>query len=670
MIRALLARVKLDPKKVEDLVLGCAMPEGEQGLNVARVAGFLGGLPEETSAMTINRFCSSGLQAIALAAGAIAFGSNDLVIAGGVESMTMVPMTGNKISASPEADGGEFPIGPYTPMGITAENVAKRFEVSRAEQDKFALSSQEKAAAAQKANKFKDEIVPVSAVRYEKNERVMKPFLVDELVRADTTLEGLSGAEAGTFSTHGSVTAGNASPLSDGAAAAIVASAAKADALKLPRLGYLRSFVTVGVDPSIMGIGPIPAIQKLLAKNGLTVKDIDLFEVNEAFASQAFHVQRTLGLPDEKLNVNGGAIALGHPLGCTGAKLTATLLHELKRRGGRYGVVSMCIGGGMGAAGLFELASEEPERFGATQNVPAFAFLDREIPQSVRVCFSRSPNPSTRWRLPFSIAESLNAFAFCLFRSPNPSTHPRLSFGNRKSSAAQDLNRGAPGFAAKVRHRARTGRCGKVARMIRRTNAFALIGLISLAALGAASCGGGTAAPQLSNVKAGEMPSGGSWSAEYYSEDIGTIELVTKGDEATGKWQRPHKDTWGEFNDDGNVIKIAWHEYDLGCVEAELRRERQRRARLQPGGSSVDDVIDGSLGKHNDEVSCRTSAKKQRNVAVTTSARSGPERRRATCRAAVGQRLEHRAREARRPRAPELTAVPARPAHPSRVAAS
>lgn len=352
VIRALLARTKVKPELVEDLILGCAMPEGEQGLNVARVSGFLGGLPEETSAMTINRFCSSGLQAIALGAGAIAIGSNDVVIAGGVESMTMVPMTGNKISMSPEAVD-KFP-AVYTPMGITAENVATRFEVSREQQDKFALNSQQKAAAAQKAGKFADEIVEVTAIRYEKNARVTTPFKVDEMVRADTTLEGLAALKPA-FATKGSVTAGNASPLSDGAAAALMMSRAKASELGLSPLGVFKAYATVGVDPAIMGIGPIPAIQKLLAKQKLEVKDIDLFEVNEAFASQAFHVQRTLGIPDEKINVNGGAIALGHPLGCTGAKLVATALHELKRRNGKYAVVSMCIGGGMGAAGVFEV---------------------------------------------------------------------------------------------------------------------------------------------------------------------------------------------------------------------------------------------------------------------------------------------------------------------------
>jgi acetyl-CoA acyltransferase len=354
VIRGLLARVpNLSPAQVEDIILGCAMPEGEQGLNIARVAGFLGGLPEEAAAMTINRFCSSGLQAIAFGAGAIALGSVDLVIAGGVESMSMVPMTGNKLTASPEAME-QFPTV-YTPMGITAENVAKKFEVSREQQDAFALSSQKKAAAAIAAGKFASEIVPVTALRFENGERVASSFTVDELPRAETTAEGLAALKPA-FSTKGSVTPGNSSPLSDGAAAAIIASEAKVKELGLPTLGYFRQFVSVGVDPAIMGIGPVPAIRKLFAKTGLTAKDIDLFEVNEAFASQCVYVQRELGLPDDKLNVNGGAIALGHPLGCTGAKLVATALHELKRRKGRYAVVSMCIGGGMGAAGLLELA--------------------------------------------------------------------------------------------------------------------------------------------------------------------------------------------------------------------------------------------------------------------------------------------------------------------------
>ncbi len=352
VIKGLLARVpQIKPSDVEDLVLGCAMPEGEQGLNVARVAGVLGGLPVETSAQTINRFCSSGLQAIATAAGQIAIGSNDIVIAGGLESMTMVPMTGNKLSASPEAM--ERMAAVYTPMGITAENVAAKFGITREQQDAFALSSQKKASAAIEKGLFAKEIIPVSAIRYVGNEKKTFEFKVDELPRPDTTAEGLASLKPA-FSTKGSVTAGNSSPLSDGAAAALVMSGERAKALGLKGLGYLRAYVTVGVDPSIMGIGPLPAIQKLLAKTGLKISDIDLFEVNEAFACQAFYCTRELGIPEDRLNVNGGAIALGHPLGCTGAKLTAQLLYELGRRGGKYGIVSMCIGGGMGAAGLFE----------------------------------------------------------------------------------------------------------------------------------------------------------------------------------------------------------------------------------------------------------------------------------------------------------------------------
>jgi acetyl-CoA acyltransferase len=354
VIAALLARnPQVKASEVEDLVLGCAMPEGEQGLNVARVVGLLGGLPQESGALTINRFCSSGLQAIALAAGAISAGYNDVVVAGGVESMSMVPMTGNKLSASPEAM--KLVSSVYTPMGITAENVARRFEISRAEQDAFALRSHQKAAAAQKAGAFDEEIVPVKAVRYEGNERVEVEFKRDELLRADTTLEGLAALKPA-FSATGSVTAGNSSPLSDGAAAALVMSKAKADALGVKALGYFRGFAVAGVDPSIMGIGPVPAVEKLLGRHGLSIKDIDLFEFNEAFASQAVYVTRSLGIPEERLNVSGGAIALGHPLGCTGAKLAATALHELRRRKGRYAVVTMCIGGGQGAAGLFERA--------------------------------------------------------------------------------------------------------------------------------------------------------------------------------------------------------------------------------------------------------------------------------------------------------------------------
>jgi acetyl-CoA acyltransferase len=354
VIRALLARVPQAKSAVDDVVLGCAMPEGEQGLNVARLVSLLADLGQEVGAQTVNRFCSSGLQAIATAAGQIAIGTSEVVVAGGVESMTYVPMTGFHLSASPELMD-KMP-GANTPMGITAENVANRFGITRQMQDELAYKSQMKAKAALEKGTFKDEIVAVRALSYGKNgERVYKDFTVDEMPRPDTTVEGLGKLPA-VFAQGGSVTAGNASPISDGAAAALVMSRDKANALGIKPLGIFRSFVTVGVDPEIMGIGPLPAVQKLLAKNNLKISDIDLFEMNEAFASQAAYCQRELGIPDEKLNVNGGAIALGHPLGCTGAKLTATALYELKRRGGKYAIVTMCIGGGQGAAGLFERA--------------------------------------------------------------------------------------------------------------------------------------------------------------------------------------------------------------------------------------------------------------------------------------------------------------------------
>jgi acetyl-CoA acyltransferase len=351
VIRGLLARVPQAKSKIDDVVLGCAMPEGEQGLNVARLISLLADLGTDVPAQTINRFCSSGLQAIAIAAGSIQFGSNDVVLAGGVESMTYVPMTGFHLSASPELMD-KLP-GANTPMGITAENVAKRFSISRQQQDEFAFKSQQKAKAALEKNVFKDEIVPVRAISYANGERVYKDFVVDELPRPETTLEGLAKLPPA-FAQGGSVTAGNASPISDGAAACLVMTRDKANELGIKPLAIFRSFVTVGVDPEIMGIGPLPAVQKLMAKTGLKVSDIDLFELNEAFASQSVYCQQQLGIPDDRVNVNGGAIALGHPLGCTGAKLTATALYELRRRGGRYAVVTMCIGGGQGAAGLFE----------------------------------------------------------------------------------------------------------------------------------------------------------------------------------------------------------------------------------------------------------------------------------------------------------------------------
>lgn len=354
VIRGLMARVpEVKPEMIDDLIVGCAFPEGEQGMNVARLVGLLGGLPVETSALTINRFCSSGLQSIALAAGSIQAGYHDIIVAGGMESMSMVPMTGLKPSASPELMES-FPEA-YTPMGITAENVAKRFGISRAEQDAFAAWSQEKAAKAIASGVFSDEIVPVHGVRFGKlGERELVEFKVDELPRPGTTAEALSKLRP-SFAVDGSVTAGNASPLSDGAAFSLVMSRAKADELGVKPLGIIRGFATAGVDPAIMGIGPIPAVRKLLDRHGLKISDIDVIELNEAFASQSVYCKRELGISDEQLNVHGGAIALGHPLGCTGAKLAATALHELKRRGGGKAIVTMCIGGGMGAAGLFEV---------------------------------------------------------------------------------------------------------------------------------------------------------------------------------------------------------------------------------------------------------------------------------------------------------------------------
>ena len=352
VIRGLLLRVPQFRGKIDDVILGCAMPEGEQGLNVARLIALNADLGIECPGQTINRFCSSGLQAIATAAGAIAIGSADVVLAGGVESMTYVPMTGFHLSASPELM--HFMPGANTPMGITAENVANRFGITRQMQDEFALRSQQKAAAAQKNNVFKDEIVPVRAISFNKNgDRVYTDFAVDELPRHDTTLEGL-GKLPPAFAVGGSVTAGNASPLSDGAAACIVTRPSMCEHLGVKPLALFRGFAVAGVDPEIMGVGPIPAVRKLLAKHHLKVSDIELFELNEAFASQSVYCQRELGIPDDRVNVNGGAIALGHPLGCTGAKLTASALYELRRRGGRYAVVTMCIGGGQGAAGLFE----------------------------------------------------------------------------------------------------------------------------------------------------------------------------------------------------------------------------------------------------------------------------------------------------------------------------
>ena len=324
---------------VEDVILGCAMPEGTQGLNLARTVGMLAGLPASVPAQTVNRFCSSGLQTIATAAERIIAGGADLIIAGGVESMSAVPMTGHTPRPHP-ATVADAP-GLFTPMGATAEIVAERYAVSREAQDAFAYASHQKAAAAIDAGRFTDEIIPFGGLQ------------VDEGPRRDTSLEAL-GKLRPAFKMGGTVTPGSSSQMSDGAAAVIVASRERAEALGAEILAVYRGFSVVGVEPDEMGVGPAYAVPALLERAGLALEDVDLFEINEAFASQAVYCVEKLGIDPEKVNVNGGAIALGHPLGCTGSKLTATLLHELKRRGGRYGVVTMCIGGGMGAAGLFE----------------------------------------------------------------------------------------------------------------------------------------------------------------------------------------------------------------------------------------------------------------------------------------------------------------------------
>jgi acetyl-CoA acyltransferase len=338
---------------VDDVILGCAMPEGEQGMNVARLASLLAGLPDSVPAMTINRFCSSGVQSIAQAAQSIVAGMYDVAVAGGTESMSMVPMGGNKVSANPELMENYPEV--YISMGATAENVAKRFEVTRAQQDAFAYESQRRAATAREKGVFRDEILPVSTEVFdEAGTPHTETVSVDTILRPDTTLEGLAKLKPA-FNPKGTVTAGNASPLTDGAAAVVVMSEARAQALGVKPLGTFIDFQVAGVPPEIMGIGPVPAVRKLLAKNKLTVKDIDVFELNEAFAAQAVYCIRELGIAPEKVNPNGGAIALGHPLGVSGTRMTGTLLRELKRRGGRYGVVTMCIGGGMGAAALFEV---------------------------------------------------------------------------------------------------------------------------------------------------------------------------------------------------------------------------------------------------------------------------------------------------------------------------
>ena len=351
VVKESLRRAGVEPAAMEDLVMGCASPESEQGLNVARNIGFLAGLPDEVPAMTINRFCSSGLQAVSIVADRIGAGAIDAGIGGGVESMSMIPMGGNKVSLNPTLV--ETMPDAYIPMGNTAENVARRFEVSRQDQDAFALRSHQRAVAAWAAGKFTDEVFPIATRVFEDGAWRNLTVDRDDGPRADTSLERLAALRPA-FDPTGSVTAGNSSPLNDGAAAVVLMGADKAQELgKKPR-AYFRAFAVAGVPPDIMGIGPVPAIRKLMARTGLAIKDIDIFELNEAFASQALYCMRELGLPEDRVNVNGGAIALGHPLGATGARQIATALHELERRKGRYAVISMCVGGGMGAAGLIE----------------------------------------------------------------------------------------------------------------------------------------------------------------------------------------------------------------------------------------------------------------------------------------------------------------------------
>jgi acetyl-CoA acyltransferase len=347
-IRAALLRLPaLKPEMVEDVVLGCAMPEAEQGMNVARQAALLAGVPHTAAAMTVNRFCASGLQAIALAARAIEAGEADVIVAGGTESMSLIPMGGHKIAPNPTLI--ETYPDTYLGMGITAENVARKYGIGREDSDRFALESHRKAVAAIDGGKFKDEIVPLEVSLDGKT----FTFDTDEGPRRDTDLAALAKLKPA-FAAEGTVTAGNASQMSDGAAATVLVSAGRAKELGLRPIARLVAYAVAGVPPELMGIGPLEAIPKALRQAGLTLADIDLIELNEAFACQALAVIAAAGLDPERVNVNGGAVALGHPLGCTGAKLTTQILHEMARRGSRYGLVTMCVGGGMGAAGIFE----------------------------------------------------------------------------------------------------------------------------------------------------------------------------------------------------------------------------------------------------------------------------------------------------------------------------
>jgi acetyl-CoA acyltransferase len=384
-VREALARVPaLDPAEVEDLILGCAMPEGAQGLNIARHVGLAAGLPVTASAMTVNRFCASGLQALALASQSIASGATEIAIAGGLESMSAVPMIGFHFAPGPEIAEGYPQV--FLNMGLTAEEVARRFDVSRAAQDAWALRSHQRAAAAVAEGRFREQIAPVEALET-RVDRAGRPsvghrlFIEDEGVRRDTDAAALAKLRP-VFAEGGTVTAGNSSQMSDGAAAMVVMTAERAATLGLTPLGRLISFATAGVDPAIMGIGPVAAVPKALRKAGLALDDLAAIELNEAFAAQVVAVVRQLGLDEERVNPDGGAIALGHPLGATGAKLSVQLLDGLGRRGARYGMVTMCVGGGQGAAGIIEWLGGRMRRSEAARAAVRAAGLEPEDERS------------------------------------------------------------------------------------------------------------------------------------------------------------------------------------------------------------------------------------------------------------------------------------------------
>ncbi len=356
MVKEAIKRARgLEPGEIDDLIIGCAFPEAEAGMNLGRVIALKAGLPHSVTGLTVNRFCASGLEAIAIASQRIMGGFADIVVAGGVEHMSSVPMGGSKLL--PDPDLMESYPGAYISTGLTAENVAQRYGVSREDQDAFALDSHQKAVRAQKEKKFDEQILPLNIVErtFEEGKPVKKEivFEKDECVRPDTSMEALSKLKP-IFNIKGTVTAGNSCPLNDGAAAVVIMSRERARELGLKPMGLFRSYAVGGVDPEVMGIGPVVAVPKALKYAGISIDQVDLVELNEAFASQSLYVIRTLGIDPNRLNVNGGSIALGHPMGCTGAYLTTKLLYEMESRRAKFGVVTMCIGGGMGAAGIFE----------------------------------------------------------------------------------------------------------------------------------------------------------------------------------------------------------------------------------------------------------------------------------------------------------------------------